>query len=158
MKLGINQEKLISDLVDMLFEAKKAIEFLPILPGFLRKSHLQVLQMIQKIQDLKGEVKVTDISKGLKITSPNITKLLNELEEMSLICKKQSVTDKRVVLIELTGDGEETLNHYVKDYHAKLSIIIEKIGQEDCQCAVQTIQTLSREMKKLTLETEEGEE
>ncbi|MFQ7058645.1 MAG: hypothetical protein ACLRQX_08695 [Turicibacter sanguinis] len=36
---------------------------------------------------MKGEVKVTDISKGLKITSPNITKLLNELEQLNMVQK-----------------------------------------------------------------------
>lgn len=30
----------------------------------IRKSHLQVLQMVSKVHQVKGEVKVTDISKG----------------------------------------------------------------------------------------------
>ena len=36
----MRNEQLISDLVDMFFEAKKIVEYLPTLPGTLRKSHL----------------------------------------------------------------------------------------------------------------------
>lgn len=151
------QEKLISDIIDMLFEAKKAIDYLPILPVEIRKSHLQVLQMIHKVQQVKGEVKVTDVSKGLKITSPNITKLLNELEQLKMVQKNHSSIDRRVVLIELTNEGEETLNRCVKNYHAKLLDVIEEIGCENCEHAVKTIQKLSSEMKRISDHHAKGE-
>lgn len=87
-------DKLISNLVDMLFVAKKVIEYLPPLPDSLRKSHLQVLQVIDKLNQEQLEARVTSISKTLKITSPNITKLINELEEMNLVVKLRSIEDK----------------------------------------------------------------
>ena len=151
------QEKLISDVIDMLFEAKKTIDYLPILPAKIRKSHLQVLQMVSKVHQVKGEVKVTDISKGLKITSHNITKLLNELEQINMVQKKHSSIDRRVVLIELTKHGEETLNSCVKNYHTRLLAVIEGIGYENCELAVETIQKLSIEMKKISEGYEKGE-
>ena len=98
----MRNEQLISDLVDMFFEAKKIVEYLPMLPGTLRKSHLQVLQMIEKLKVTQEEVKVTDISKRLKISSPNITKLVNELQKMNMVTKCPSLKDKRIVQVDLT--------------------------------------------------------
>ncbi len=145
-------DKLISNLVDMLFVAKKVIEYLPPLPDSLRKSHLQVLQVIDKLNQEQLEARVTSISKTLKITSPNITKLINELEEMNLVVKLRSIEDKRVVLVQTTSAGEKILHHYVKDYHQYLNKVIENIGVERCELTIETVNQLAHEMQKISKE------
>ena len=140
----MRNEQLISDLVDMFFEAKKIVEYLPTLPGTLRKSHLQVLKMIEKL-------KVTDISKRLKISSPNITKLVNELQEMNMVTKCPSLKDKRIVQVDLTERGKETLTHYVMNYHQHLDQLIEKVGAERCQLTIETMKEISKEMKQASI-------
>ena len=147
----MRNEQLISDLVDMFFEAKKIVEYLPMLPGTLRKSHLQVLQMIEKLKVTQEEVKVTDISKRLKISSPNITKLVNELQEMNMVTKCPSLKDKRIVQVDLTERGKATLTHYVMNYHQHLDQLIEKVGAERCQLTIETMKEISKEMKQASI-------
>lgn len=147
----MRNEQLISDLVNMFFEAKKIVEYLPTLPGTLRKSHLQVLQMIEKLKATQEEVKVTDISKRLKISSPNITKLVNELQEMNMVTKCPSLKDKRIVQVDLTERGKETLTHYVMNYHQHLDQLIEKVGAERCQLTIETMKEISKEMKQASI-------
>lgn len=147
----MRNEQLISDLVDMFFEAKKIVEYLPMLPGTLRKSHLQVLQMIEKLKVTQEEVKVTDISKRLKISSPNITKLVNELQKMNMVTKCPSLKDKRIVQVDLTERGKETLTHYVMNYHQHLDQLIEKVGAERCQLTIETMKEISKEMKQASI-------
>lgn len=151
----MKNEQLISDLIDMFFEAKKIVDYLPTLPGTLRKSHLQVLQVIEKLQNVQLEVKVTDISKQLKISSPNITKLVNELEEMEMVIKRPSVKDKRVVQVSLTKKGNSTLTYYVMNYHPYLDEVIEKIGVERCQLTIDTIKEISKQMRETAKKFEE---
>ena len=147
----MRNEQLISDLVDMFFEAKKIVEYLPTLPGTLRKSQFQVLQMIEKLKVTQEEVKVTDISKRLKISSPNITKLVNELQEMNMVTKCPSLKDKRIVQVDLTERGKETLTHYVMNYHQHLDQLIEKVGAERCQLTIETMKEISKEMKQASI-------
>lgn len=140
-------DALISDLIDMLFEAKKMVNYLPTLPNNLRKSHLQVMQVIAKLSAETSEVRVTDISKELKISSPNITKLVNELTESQMVNKIPSVKDKRIVQVSLTHKGEVTFNQYVQTYHKYLDELIEKIGVKRCEEMITTMREISCEMK-----------
>lgn len=149
--MDMNRDLLVGELIDALYLARKALDLLPPLPNGVRKSHLQVMQAIQKITRINQTVRVTDVSKLLNITSPNITKLLNELEEMQMITKSSCSHDKRAVLVELTELGMENVKRYVLGHHCRLIEFSEKIGLDHCQITIDTITALYKEMQKLAV-------
>ena len=54
----------------------------------------------------EGECKkAADIAGMLKLDLPTITPILKKLEQMNLVTRKRSITDERVVNIELTKKG-----------------------------------------------------
>lgn len=78
-----------------------------------------------------NEMKVSGISKRLKVSTPSITQLLNKLEKDRLIERRMDNRDRRVVLVKLTSQGEvvaqEARNHFVQLF----SDLTDHLGLED---------------------------
>lgn len=76
------------------------------------------------------EMKVSEISKQLHVTSPTITQLLNSLEANGLIERHSDVIDRRAVGITLTGKGEIVTQQAADAFLASLNGLVEYLGEE----------------------------
>ena len=76
------------------------------------------------------EVKVSEISKMLHVTSPTITQLLKGLEANGLIERNIDPTDRRAVGISLTERGEMVTQQAAEAFSASLNGLIEYLGEE----------------------------
>ncbi|MDC0877249.1 MarR family transcriptional regulator [Methylophilaceae bacterium] len=73
---------------------------------FLKELGITYTQYLVLIALWEGECKkAADIAGMLKLDLPTITPILKKLEQMDLITRKRSITDERVVNIELTKQG-----------------------------------------------------
>lgn len=70
---------------------------------------------------------------------------------MNMVTKCPSLKDKRIVQVDLTERGKETLTHYVMNYHQHLDQLIEKVGAERCQLTIETMKEISKEMKQASI-------
>jgi DNA-binding MarR family transcriptional regulator len=77
-----------------------------------------------------SEMKVSEISKFLHVTSPTITQMLKGLEANGLIARHIDPTDRRVVGITLTEKGEKVTQQAADAFSASFEGLMEYLGEE----------------------------
>lgn len=142
----------VSEIIDSLFVAKKALELMPSLPMHMKANHIRVLGTIYKIHLDNEFVRITDVSTAMGVTKPSITKLINELVGLGALQKSFSNLDKRIVLVELTPFGEECVQKYVLNYHDKLAKQFSKLDPEIYLSLIKTTDFIYQSMKKVSNE------
>ncbi len=133
-------------LLDACFIAKHVIETMPELPKGMKPRHIHVLDRISTTCETYGECRVSDVSEGLNITMPSVTKLAQELEAMHLLEKYPDKTDKRVTLLRLTEPGTICVRKYVYDFHSKWAENLSFISNEEVQNMICIIKQLEQTM------------
>lgn len=87
------------------------------------------------------EMKVSEISKLLHVTSPTVTQVLKGLEGNGLIERRIDSVDRRAVGIRLTEKGEEVTRQAMCSLASKLQGLIDYLGEEESN---QLIEQLSK--------------
>ncbi|WP_182186139.1 MarR family winged helix-turn-helix transcriptional regulator [Pectinatus frisingensis] len=132
--------KLIKNFLDACFTAKKMGSLMPPLPKDLRKPRLiNIIDTVHTLSKQKKYIKISDISKSLKITAPSVTKLINELEQKNILQKHQQTDDKRVITVTLTTLGEKYYDIYINKYHQWLCTLFNDFVDEDILTTIRTI-------------------
>ena|SRR5450631_4060311 len=98
-------------------------------------SEFKVLMCIRRGMDHhpEHEIKVSDISKMLHVTSPTVTQLLKGLEANGLIERTPDLNDRRMVGITLTPKGAETTQKAWDIFEASFNDLIEYLGKEESE-------------------------
>lgn len=128
-------------LLDVCYVAKRVVETLPELPKGMKPRHIHVLDAVYEVQHTRGMCRVSDVSARLNITTPSVTKLIQELELKQLLEKYTDESDKRVVLLRLTDDGRSCVQRYVTDLHREWA---EAMGEFTDHQVNETIHMIER--------------
>lgn len=78
-----------------------------------------------------SEMKVSEISKRLQVTSPTVTQLLKGLEANGLIERRIDRADRRAVGITLTKQGELVVVKATEAFADSFEGLIEYLGEEE---------------------------
>jgi DNA-binding MarR family transcriptional regulator len=96
-----------------------------------KPSEIRVLFCIKKgLKPDCPEMKVSEISKRLHVTSPTITQLMKGLEAHGLIERSIDPSDRRAVGIKLTAKGELVTQEAAEAFSASLNELIAYLGEE----------------------------
>ncbi|MDO7786653.1 MarR family transcriptional regulator [Desulforamulus aquiferis] len=96
-----------------------------------RYSEIKVLFCIkQGSKSHASEMKVSDISKYLKVTAPTITQLIKSLEAKGLVERNIDQTDRRAVRIKLTSQGEKITERAENAFYTSFNGLVEYLGEE----------------------------
>jgi DNA-binding MarR family transcriptional regulator len=120
--------RLSGDVIDALYLARRIPYIVPKLPTNFKRGQLGILSALYTIQDKNGRARITDISTYLKVSAPNVIKLINDLVKMGFIKKTCDSDDRRAVLVEFTESGKEILEKGLLDFYSKVS---EKLSAYD---------------------------
>jgi DNA-binding MarR family transcriptional regulator len=82
-------------------------------------SHVMFEVLIRLCKDPGEQVSQHALSEDLVLTSGGVTRLIDRMEEAGLVRRVPSPDDRRVTLVEATGEGEKTFVHAV-DVHARI--------------------------------------
>jgi DNA-binding MarR family transcriptional regulator len=77
------------------------------------------------------EMKVSEISKQMGVTSPTITQLLKSLEAHGLIERNVDPIDRRAVGIKLTIKGRKVAQQAMDAFLASIKGLVEYLGEEE---------------------------
>ena len=138
--------KMIKRLLDACFVAKRITETMEELPKGMKPRHFHVIDAIYEQKILFGKARVSDVSKRLNVTTPSVTKLINDLEAMGVVEKYVTEDDKRVTLLRLTEKGDAYERHYVTEYHTEWARQLTDVTDTQAQNAIIVIQKLQRAM------------
>jgi DNA-binding MarR family transcriptional regulator len=107
-----------------------------------KPSEIKVLFCIKKSANgILPEMKVSEISRRLQVTSPTITQLLKGLEAHGLIERHIDNIDRRSVGVKLTPKGEAVTQQAMDTLLASISGLIEYLGEEQ---STQLVELLSK--------------
>lgn len=115
-----------------LFGALRQLKRLhqPIIAG-CKPGEIRVLFCLREgIHSGLPEMKVSEISKQLGVTSPTITQLLKGLEVDELIERKIDALDRRAVGIKLTAKGTMVAQQAADAFLASIKGLVEYLGEE----------------------------
>src|SRR5712692_5795900 len=96
-----------------------------------KPSEIRILFCIKKGTSLNSpEMKVSEISKRMHVTSPTVTQLLNGLEAHGFIERHIDPIDRRAVGVKLTRKGEIVAQQAADAFAASMRGLIEYLGEE----------------------------
>lgn len=140
------ETKNLKRLLDVCYVAKRVVETLPELPEGMKPRHIHVLDAVYEMQHSQGMCRVSDVSARLNITTPSVTKLIQELEQRGLLEKDADAEDRRVVLLRLTDDGMACVKRYVVDLHREWAEAMGDIADEQVEETIYLIEHLRNTM------------
>jgi DNA-binding MarR family transcriptional regulator len=76
------------------------------------------------------EMKVSEISKQMGVTSPTITQLLKSLEAHGLVERNMDAIDRRAVGVKLTDKGALTAQQAADAFFSSIKGLVEYLGEE----------------------------
>jgi DNA-binding MarR family transcriptional regulator len=85
----------------------------------------------------------SDVSKTLKMTSPRVSSILNNLEKKGLIKRDFSTIDRRKVYISITSKGKQKVSDNVSDTYNLFYDILKKLGEDDSKELVRILNRLN---------------
>ncbi|MBC5687776.1 winged helix-turn-helix transcriptional regulator [Mediterraneibacter sp. NSJ-55] len=135
-------------LLDSCFLAKRIIETLPELPKGMKPRHIHVLEAVYELTKEQGGCRVGEVSEKLNITTPSISKLIQELEQLQMIEKYADRQDKRVTLLRLTADGEICVKRHVTDLHTAWADALSDVENKQAEETVHILEKLYATMPK----------
>lgn len=131
--------KLIKQLLDACYLAKRARDMLPALPEGVASSYIRVLDAIQNMQARGIQVKVSDISDALNLPRPGVTRTVKEMEGKGYLQKAPCSEDGRVTYLLLTGAGQALSQKYNTEYFRELQPYLDSISTQEAECTIQTL-------------------
>ena len=84
-----------------------------------------------KTAEYYSGIKTSDLTSKLCITKPATSKMLNILEEKGYVERYSNKSDRRVVYVRLTEEGELFLKEQNRKFEDFTCKVIEKMGEED---------------------------
>ena len=80
--------------------------------AFENLEYSKPLYEVMKYLRYHGKSKMTDLVKELMVTKPYITSIADKLISCNLIYREHDVSDRRVILIDLTEKGHKIVKEY----------------------------------------------
>lgn len=93
---------------------------------------------------LDGPHRVSDLAAAESASQPAMTQLVRRLETAGLIRRRAVQGDGRGVLVEITPDGLELLDHRVAEQAATVASLIAALGSADREQLLAALPALAR--------------
>lgn len=98
----------------------------------LKESKLTIPQItVLEVVKRKGAIPLKVIGEELKVTGANITCIVDNLEKEKLIKRSSSKKDRRVILAELTEEGEKRVNQIFPNFNKKMDDVFGKLDSSE---------------------------
>ena len=141
-------------MMDSCYLAKRIRDMMPKLPQGVTPSYIQYLDVIQKLERQKGDVKVSDISDALELPRPGVTRTVKEMESKGYLQKTTSHEDGRITYITITEEGMQLSDKYDRKYYGELSQYLGGIPEEDAEITIQTLKKIYQIMSERRINLE----
>ena len=110
-----------------------------------KPSEVRVLFCIKKGRNPHNpEMKVSDISKRLHVTSPTITQVLKSLEANELIERHIDPVDRRAIGVILTEKGEHVVQQAMDEFSASTRGLIDYLGEDQTNHLIDLLSSMFR--------------
>jgi len=80
---------------------------------------------------IRGSMNVRHLADDLGVTPGNVTSIVDRLVGQGLVKRRESAEDRRIVLLELTDKGRETITNIHETGMGHMKRILERMSAED---------------------------
>ena len=91
---------------------------------------------------------MSSISDELGVTRRNVTALVDALEEEGLVRRKPHPTDRRATVIEMTGQGAETMERIYDEHRAEVAELFSGLTEENRRELVRVLGSLREALQR----------
>ena len=144
----------IKRMFDAFYQAKRIRDMLPPLPQGVMPSYIQYLDVIQKLERQKGDVKVSDISDVMELPRPGVTRTVKEMEAKGYLRKTSSKEDGRITYITITQAGAGLSDKYDRKYYGELAPYFEEVPEKDAEITIRTLRNVDQVMSERRINLE----
>ncbi|MCR3757673.1 MarR family winged helix-turn-helix transcriptional regulator [Clostridium felsineum] len=124
-------KKEVADKLLLALNQVRKIKFYPKDADGITHAEMMLLVCIRKSLKIdENGVKVSQLSKKLRIASPTVTQQINSMEKNGFVQRSMDLNDRRVVRVQLTEKGEEHLKKAEKDFWKFVEELVEYMGNE----------------------------
>jgi DNA-binding MarR family transcriptional regulator len=95
-----------------------------------------------------GSQIMSSISDELGVTRRNVTALVDALEEEGLVRRKPHPTDRRATVIEMTSQGEQTMDRIYDEHRAAVAELFAELSEEDREELSRMLGTLREALRR----------
>lgn len=115
------------------------------------QSEYAVMNAIACRSMAKGQegLTITEISEAILISKPGVSQVVNALEERNYVKRATTKKDRRIVYVELTDEGQETLKKMREAINERILGILEKMGEEDSETLLKLLDKFSLIMSEV---------
>ena len=126
------QDSLSFRLLTALFRFLKTPWHVVSAPG-LSRAETGILITIDRAAHHGRSLRVSDLSRMMRVSTPTISQQLNNLESQGFVIRSQAKDDKRVVNLTLSDKGREALRQRRSDMELNISRLAEHLGEENTE-------------------------
>ena len=88
---------------------------------------------------IRGSINVRHLADDLGVTPGNVTSIVDRLVGQGLVKRRESPEDRRIVLLELTDKGRETINNIHETGMGHMKRILERMSPEDITALIRGV-------------------
>lgn len=103
-------------------------------------SQYNVLRVLNNSTDCQNSV--TNASKIMLVSSPNMTGIAKRLEKNGFIIRKNDSKDERVTLLEITPKGKRVLENIEAAHHENMSVYLKSFSGEEKKNLLEALKRL----------------
>ena len=108
---------------------------------------LEILYANLTMNDNKLNISPSDLANKMKLSMPQVSRIMNSLEEKGYIERILGKKDRRNTYIVITEKGIEEREISVKECKAYVDRIKEQMGEEDMNQLIELLNKLTNVMK-----------
>ena len=132
--------------------ARELLEVVPAVMGAIRaemrsrrRSDLSVMQFRTLVYlNLNPGASLSALAEYLGLTLPTVSQMINGLVEKGVVARENSPTDRRRIMLSLTGRGQSLLEKSIFGTQARLVEILAQLDTHDFETLHQAMRLLDR--------------
>ena len=101
-----------------------------------------------KVLYMRGDIPLSEISRGTYLSPSTITSAIDRLEEKKLVERKRISDDRRVIIIGLTLEGKKIAESTPDTIHDKLAGVVSKLERKDKEIFDKILVSMTETLEK----------
>jgi DNA-binding MarR family transcriptional regulator len=97
----------------------------------IRRSEAHALVLLS--EHVEHGLKVSELSRVMRVSSPFVTQLINQLEERGLVARRADPKDGRIVNIALTEQGLHEAGEIHRMFHRRFTALVQHLGEAEAR-------------------------
>ena len=118
-----------------------------------KRSAMAIYAVLHAHKD-EGGLMITEISKRLNLPPSAITPVINDLEEKGFIVRKNSPSDRRIVLAQLTEQGLAFFEKKQEKFYQMAVALCKHLGEQDTREFIRIFTKASEFMESIKEEND----